>query len=182
MNTGCRFNKPRKSSRHKEGQDELEHSPHRFPNASPCPSNYNTQFEGCIARRLKHALQQHTNSATTRIQWHRLTTTYAVLPPVHNYPPSSYPHCERIQLTHTPFAVARVKKIIHADDDIGNCSNNAAFVIAVATEMFVQHLTEQIYNVVKSERRPRRTVAYRDVGKLWLQQSPVTSRSPKAWC
>lgn len=59
--------------------------------------------------------------------------------------------------------VARVKKIIAADDDISNCSNNAAFVITVAAEMFLQHLVEQSYNIVKSERKPRRNIQYRDV-------------------
>lgn len=61
--------------------------------------------------------------------------------------------------------MARVKKIIAADEDISACSNNAAFVITVATEMFLQHLVEQSYNIVKSERKPRRNVQYRDVGK-----------------
>ncbi|KAL1587368.1 hypothetical protein WHR41_03974 [Cladosporium halotolerans] len=59
--------------------------------------------------------------------------------------------------------LARVKKIIAQDDDINNCSNNAAFVITVATEMFLQHLVEQSHNVVKSERKPRRNIQYRDV-------------------
>lgn len=64
--------------------------------------------------------------------------------------------------------MARVKKIIHADEDTGNCSNNAAFVITAATEMFLQYLVEQSYNIVKSERKPRRNIQYRDVGKLRL--------------
>ncbi|KAF2838654.1 histone-fold-containing protein [Patellaria atrata CBS 101060] len=59
--------------------------------------------------------------------------------------------------------LARVKKIIHADDDIASCSNNAAFVITVATEMFVQYLVEQTHNVVKAERKPRRNIQYKDV-------------------
>ncbi|GAB7330913.1 hypothetical protein MBLNU13_g02435t1 [Cladosporium sp. NU13] len=59
--------------------------------------------------------------------------------------------------------LARVKKIISQDDDINSCSNNAAFVITVATEMFLQHLVEQSHNVVKSERKPRRNIQYRDV-------------------
>lgn len=59
--------------------------------------------------------------------------------------------------------LARVKKIIATDDDISNCSNNAAFVITVAAEMFLQHLVEQSYNIVKSERKPRRNIQYRDV-------------------
>jgi len=64
--------------------------------------------------------------------------------------------------------VARVKKIISQDDDINSCSNNAAFVITVATEMFLQHLVEQSHNVVKSERKPRRNIQYRDVGMYLL--------------
>ena len=60
--------------------------------------------------------------------------------------------------------MARVKKIIHADDDVGNCSNNAAFVITAATEMFLQYLVEQAYGVVKAEKKPRRNIQYRDVG------------------
>lgn len=60
--------------------------------------------------------------------------------------------------------VARVRKIINADEDIPNCSNNAAFVIAVATEMFIQHLVDRTYDIVKSEKKPRRNVQYNDVG------------------
>lgn len=56
-----------------------------------------------------------------------------------------------------------MKKIINADDDVAACSNNAAFAITVATECFIRYLADQTYTVVKSERRPRRNVAYRDV-------------------
>jgi len=59
--------------------------------------------------------------------------------------------------------LARVKKIIALDSDIAMCSNNAAFVITVATEMFIQYLAEQGHNVVKSERKPRRNIQYRDL-------------------
>jgi hypothetical protein len=59
--------------------------------------------------------------------------------------------------------VARVKKIIAADDDISNCSNNAAFMVTVAAEMFLQHLVQTSYEIVKSERKPRRNIQYRDV-------------------
>ncbi|OQO00194.1 hypothetical protein B0A48_13981 [Cryoendolithus antarcticus] len=59
--------------------------------------------------------------------------------------------------------IARIKKIISQDDDISQCSNNAAFVITAATEKFLQHLVEQSYNIVKSERKPRRNIQYRDV-------------------
>ncbi|KAJ5757756.1 uncharacterized protein N7511_006450 [Penicillium nucicola] len=59
--------------------------------------------------------------------------------------------------------ISRIKKIIQLDEDIVQCSNNATFVIARATEMFIQHLAEQGYNVVKSERKPRKTVQYKDL-------------------
>nr|OQO24137.1 hypothetical protein B0A51_07560 [Rachicladosporium sp. CCFEE 5018] len=59
--------------------------------------------------------------------------------------------------------LARIKKIVSQDDDISQCSNNAAFVITAATEKFLQHLVEQSYNIVKSERKPRRNIQYRDV-------------------
>ncbi|KAF2721550.1 hypothetical protein K431DRAFT_268234 [Polychaeton citri CBS 116435] len=59
--------------------------------------------------------------------------------------------------------LARVKKIIAADDDIAACSNNAAFVITVATEMFLQHLVDRSHSIVKSEKKPRRNLQYRDV-------------------
>ncbi|KAF2164792.1 hypothetical protein M409DRAFT_67536 [Zasmidium cellare ATCC 36951] len=61
--------------------------------------------------------------------------------------------------------LARVKKIINVDPDTGNCSNNAAFCITVATEMFLQHLVEQSYTQVKTEhtQKPRRNIQYRDV-------------------
>jgi len=43
------------------------------------------------------------------------------------------------------------------------CSNNAAFVITIATEMFIQYMAEQGHNVVKAERKPRRNIQYRDL-------------------
>ena len=46
------------------------------------------------------------------------------------------------------------------------CSNNAVFAIAVATEMFIFYMAEQAYNVVKSERRPRKNIQYKDIGRF----------------
>lgn len=60
--------------------------------------------------------------------------------------------------------VARVKKIVHADEEVMNCSNSAAFVITVATEMFIQYMAERTHDVVKAEKKPRRNIQYRDVG------------------
>ncbi|KAJ5098724.1 hypothetical protein N7532_005725 [Penicillium argentinense] len=59
--------------------------------------------------------------------------------------------------------ISRIKKIIQLDEDIVQCSSNATFAIAMATEMFIQYLAEQGHNVVKSERKPRKTVQYKDL-------------------
>ncbi|KAJ5894213.1 transcriptional regulator family: Histone-like TF [Penicillium taxi] len=59
--------------------------------------------------------------------------------------------------------ISRIKKIIQLDDDVDLISNNATFVIAMATEMFIQYLAEQGHNVVKSERKPRKTIQYKDL-------------------
>ncbi|KAI9705523.1 MAG: hypothetical protein M1836_006278 [Candelina mexicana] len=76
--------------------------------------------------------------------------------------------------------LARVKRILHVDEDINNCSNNAAFVITVATEMFVQHLAKQAHNVAKSERKPRRNIAYNHLGifesRFFIQSCKLTER------
>lgn len=101
------------------------------------------------------------------------------LPPSHLEPRTSTPFptltYHELQVlpltkTKTSLLVARVKKIINTDPDISQCSNNAAFVITVATEMFLQHLVEQAYTQVKSEHatKPRRNIQYRDVGKIFF--------------
>ncbi|KAL8834315.1 MAG: hypothetical protein Q9170_003810 [Blastenia crenularia] len=59
--------------------------------------------------------------------------------------------------------LARVKRILAMDEDIHQCSNNGAFVITIATEMFIRYLAEQAMNVVKSERKPRRNIQYKDL-------------------
>ncbi|CCC11768.1 unnamed protein product [Sordaria macrospora k-hell] len=55
------------------------------------------------------------------------------------------------------------KNIIAVDPDITVCSNNAAFVITLATEMFIQHLASEAQNMARAERKPRRNVQYKDV-------------------
>ncbi|CRG90630.1 hypothetical protein PISL3812_07674 [Talaromyces islandicus] len=59
--------------------------------------------------------------------------------------------------------LSRIKKIIQLDEDIAQCSHNATFLIAIATELFIQYIAEQGYNVVKSERKPRKTIQYKDL-------------------
>ncbi|KAK3400051.1 hypothetical protein B0T20DRAFT_407693 [Sordaria brevicollis] len=63
----------------------------------------------------------------------------------------------------TQLPLTRVKKIIAVDPDITVCSNNAAFVITLATEMFIQHLASEAQNMAKAERKPRRNIQYKDV-------------------
>lgn len=60
--------------------------------------------------------------------------------------------------------------MIGVDQDIHICSNAASFVITLATEMFVQYLTEQGHNVVKSERKPRRNIQYKDLSTAIARQ------------
>ncbi|KAF4956640.1 hypothetical protein FSARC_11518 [Fusarium sarcochroum] len=59
--------------------------------------------------------------------------------------------------------LSRVKKIIAQDPEIALCSNNAAFVITLAAEMFVQHLAEESHTQAKLDRKPRRNIQYKDV-------------------
>ncbi|KAI0132685.1 histone-fold-containing protein [Xylariales sp. AK1849] len=63
----------------------------------------------------------------------------------------------------TQLPLSRVKKIIGQDQDISICSNNAAFAITVATEMFIQHLATEALKQAKLERKPRRNIQYKDV-------------------
>ncbi|ORY64959.1 histone-fold-containing protein [Pseudomassariella vexata] len=63
----------------------------------------------------------------------------------------------------TQLPLSRVKKIIAQDPDISICSNNAAFVITIATELFVQHLAKECLTQAKLERKPRRNIQYKDV-------------------
>ncbi|KAL8673401.1 MAG: hypothetical protein Q9168_002191 [Polycauliona sp. 1 TL-2023] len=67
----------------------------------------------------------------------------------------------RLQVLH--HYLARVKRILALDEDINQCSNNGAFVLTVATEMFIRYLAEQALNVSKSERKPRRNIQYKDL-------------------
>jgi Histone-like transcription factor (CBF/NF-Y) and archaeal histone len=65
--------------------------------------------------------------------------------------------------TNTDGTVARTKKIIAADEDIASCSTNAAFVITIATEMFIQHIVKQSYQI-GSDKRQKKLLAYGDLG------------------
>ncbi|KAI0466821.1 histone-fold-containing protein [Xylaria cf. heliscus] len=66
--------------------------------------------------------------------------------------------------------LSRVKKIIAQDQDINICSNNAAFVITLATEMFIQNLAGEGLNMAKLERKPRRNIQYKDLANAVSHQ------------
>jgi len=59
--------------------------------------------------------------------------------------------------------------MIMQDQDIAVCANSAAFVLTLATELFIQYMAEQGHNVVKSEKKPRRNIQYRDLSKAVAQ-------------
>lgn len=62
-------------------------------------------------------------------------------------------------------AVARVQKIIQAEEEALPYSKNAAFAIAIATEMFVYYLSEQSYHAAKADKQNhiKRSLNYKDV-------------------
>ncbi|KAF3061374.1 putative transcription factor C16C4.22 [Daldinia childiae] len=62
----------------------------------------------------------------------------------------------------TQLPLSRVKKIVAQDQDIGICSNNAAFVITLATEMFIQYLAGESFTMAKLG-KPRRNIQYKDL-------------------
>ncbi|KXX83387.1 DNA polymerase epsilon subunit C [Madurella mycetomatis] len=70
----------------------------------------------------------------------------------------------------TQLPLTRVKKIIAVDPDITVCSNNAAFVVTLATEMFIQYLTGEAQNMTKLERKPRRNIQYKDLANAVTHQ------------
>ncbi|TVY47664.1 DNA polymerase epsilon subunit C [Lachnellula occidentalis] len=69
----------------------------------------------------------------------------------------------------TQLPLSRVRKMIMQDQDIAVCANSAAFVLTLATELFIQYMAEQGHNVVKSEKKPRRNIQYRDLSKAVAQ-------------
>ncbi|QSL64245.1 hypothetical protein MERGE_000401 [Pneumocystis wakefieldiae] len=55
--------------------------------------------------------------------------------------------------------ISKVKKIIRIDDDIVQCSSNSAFLIAIATEMFIQYMVQQGLLMCLNENK--KTLQYR---------------------
>ncbi|KAF4125236.1 DNA polymerase epsilon subunit 4, partial [Geosmithia morbida] len=65
---------------------------------------------------------------------------------------------------------SRIKKIVAQDEDIAICSNNAAFVLTLAAELFIQHLAEESHTQAKVDPKPRRNIQYKDVANAVARQ------------
>lgn len=63
----------------------------------------------------------------------------------------------------TQLPLSRIKKIIAIDPELAACSNPGAFLIAQATELFIAHLASSAHTVVRSERKPRKVIQYKDL-------------------
>lgn len=63
----------------------------------------------------------------------------------------------------TQLPLSRIKKLIAIDPELAACSNPGAFLIAQATEMFIQHLADSAHTVMRSERKPRKVIQYKDL-------------------
>ncbi|WVQ94891.1 hypothetical protein IAU59_001977 [Kwoniella sp. CBS 9459] len=68
------------------------------------------------------------------------------------------------QLGTTLFPISRVKRIVKADKDLENMSNEAVFMVAVATEYFVKHFMEEGYTKARLEKR--KIVNYKDLASV----------------
>ncbi|KAG0134255.1 histone-fold-containing protein [Tuber indicum] len=78
------------------------------------------------------------------------------------YNTSAIPPSEEVT-GHSALPLSRVKKIIRLDDDVNGCSNNAAFLVTIAAEMFVQYLAEQGLKMTYGDRKQRKTMQYKDL-------------------
>ncbi|OAA68841.1 Histone-fold protein [Cordyceps fumosorosea ARSEF 2679] len=73
----------------------------------------------------------------------------------------------------TQLPLSRVKKIIGQDPDVAMCSNNAAFVITLAAEMFIQHLANEAHTQAKLDKKPRKNIQYKDVANAVAHQDSL---------
>lgn len=70
---------------------------------------------------------------------------------------------ETFEAVSLSFPLARVRKIMKADGDVGMIQNDALLATCAAAEVFVEFLAEQAAQI--SEREKRKTVVYKDIGK-----------------
>ncbi|TGZ83996.1 hypothetical protein EX30DRAFT_96297 [Ascodesmis nigricans] len=61
---------------------------------------------------------------------------------------------------------SKIKKIIKTDEDVYQSNKQATMVATVATEMFVQYLTQQGLKAMVAEKKPRKTLQYKDLDNL----------------
>ncbi|KAG0347327.1 hypothetical protein BG004_007984 [Podila humilis] len=71
----------------------------------------------------------------------------------------------------TQLPVARVKRIIKEDKDINMVSNDAVFLISMATELFLESFTAKAFNLAKMEKR--KTIAYKDLATAVTQHDSL---------
>ncbi|KAG0037321.1 hypothetical protein BGZ82_002749 [Podila clonocystis] len=71
----------------------------------------------------------------------------------------------------TQLPVARVKRIIKEDKDISMVSNDAVFLISMATELFLESFTTKAFNLAKMEKR--KTIAYKDLATAVTQHDSL---------
>ncbi|KAF9387432.1 hypothetical protein CPC16_007040 [Podila verticillata] len=71
----------------------------------------------------------------------------------------------------TQLPVARVKRIIKEDKDITMVSNDAVFLISMATELFLESFTTKAFNLAKMEKR--KTIAYKDLATAVSQHDSL---------
>ncbi|WVR09584.1 hypothetical protein IAU60_006654 [Kwoniella sp. DSM 27419] len=64
----------------------------------------------------------------------------------------------------TIFPMSRIKRIVKADKDLENMSNEAVFLVAVATEYFIKHFMEEGYTKARLEKR--KIVNYKDMAAV----------------
>ncbi|KAL8950624.1 MAG: hypothetical protein Q9222_003355 [Ikaeria aurantiellina] len=135
------FRKPLINKDPKELNRSINKSPSRLPDSQPTIGSFSA-----------HTLKQF-----------RPVGAWTPVPNIHMpYNNAAIPPSEEITGS-ASLPLARVKRILALDEDIHQCSNSGAFVITVATEMFIRYLAEQAMNVVKSERKPRRNIQYKDL-------------------
>lgn len=64
------------------------------------------------------------------------------------------------------FPLARIKKIMKADKDVNLVSADAVNLVSLATEMFLDNFVKKASEISQNEKR--RTILYKDFGKLIL--------------
>ncbi|KAF9354042.1 hypothetical protein BGX26_008195 [Mortierella sp. AD094] len=71
----------------------------------------------------------------------------------------------------TQLPAARVKRIIKEDKDVQMVSNDAVFLISMATELFLESFTAKAFNLAKIEKR--KTVSYKDLATAVTQHDSL---------